>query len=141
VRCLYWAPAASASPGSIALRATEPAERFPPIRVTIPWRKRCYNFCMTEMDCRSALMRSARPASTCWPRLARALQCPLRIHAHENRPQCSHHSARARDRRRPPYRGPRRSHSPPQMRRVNFRSRLGTKLLLRSLRSRRQGGA
>jgi hypothetical protein len=29
----------------------EPAERFPPIRVTIPWRRRCYNFCMiSEID-------------------------------------------------------------------------------------------
>jgi hypothetical protein len=34
----------AAAPGSIALRATEPAERFPPIRVTIRWRKMCYHF-------------------------------------------------------------------------------------------------
>ena len=35
----------------VALRSPEPAERFPPIRVTIPWRRRCYNFCMTsEID-------------------------------------------------------------------------------------------
>lgn len=44
-------PPRAAAPGSSSLRSPEPAERFPPIRVTIPWRKRCYNFSMTsEID-------------------------------------------------------------------------------------------
>jgi hypothetical protein len=46
---LGWAPALRA-PGSIALRATEAAERFPPSRVTIPWLKMWYHFWMTEFD-------------------------------------------------------------------------------------------
>src|SRR5204862_6156627 len=39
---LFWAPAAY---------PRRRAARFPPIRVTIPWRRRCDNFCMaSEID-------------------------------------------------------------------------------------------
>ena len=93
---LCWAPAAYAAPGSMALRATEPAGRFPPIRVTIPWRKMCYHFGMTEFDSlqeRVDAMRATGNAELA-ARAYRALSKVLFEFTREHRPEDPHHPAR-----------------------------------------------
>jgi hypothetical protein len=73
-----WAPAAYAAPGSSSLRSPEPAERFPPSRVTIPWRKMCYHFRMTEIDSLQERVDAIR--STCDPELiARAYRALSKV--------------------------------------------------------------